>query len=83
MRLSRTSTTETANNAQIYLTYDDLGEILFDILKIDPNDCVGFDFNTGRYDTRHIKLKPSIDANAYITSTPSPSRTTMSQLPSS
>jgi hypothetical protein len=50
--------------------FDDLGELIFDIIKIDPRDCIGFDYNTGRYDTRQIKMKPSIDNSAYITSTP-------------
>ena len=46
IHLSRTST-DSANTAR-YLTYDDLGELIFDIIKINPNDCIGFDYNTGR-----------------------------------
>ena len=52
------------------LTFDDLGELVFDILKIKPDDCFGFDFTTGRYDSRQIKLKPSVDTMPYITTTP-------------
>ena len=54
------------------LTFDDLGELIFDILKINPDDCLTFDYSTGRYDTRHIKLKPSVDLTPYITSPTSP-----------
>ena len=33
------------------LSFEDLGEVLFDILKINPEDCLALDFTTGRYDT--------------------------------
>ena len=52
------------------LTFDDIGEFLFDILKINHDDCLGFDYTTGRYDSRQIKLKPSIDTTPYITLNP-------------
>ena len=43
------------------LTFDDLGDLIFDILKINPDDCLGFDYTTGRYDSRPIKLRPTVD----------------------
>ena len=52
------------------LTYDDLGELLFDILKIDPSHCLGFDYNSGRFDTKQIKLKPGVDTKPYVTDQP-------------
>ena len=52
------------------LTFDDIGEFLFDIMKINPDDCLSFDYTTGRYDSRQIKLKPSINLTPYITTTP-------------
>jgi hypothetical protein len=52
------------------LTFGDIGESTFDIMKIKPDDCLGFDYTTGRYDSRQIKFKPSIDTSPYITSTP-------------
>ena len=52
------------------LTFDDLGELIFDVLKIDPKDCLTFDYNSGRYDTKQIKLKPGIDTSKYITDSP-------------
>ena len=45
------------------LTFDDIGEFIFDVLKIKPEDCLGFDYTTGRYDTRQVKMKPEIDTN--------------------
>ena len=50
------------------LTFEDLGEFLFDILKINPEDCLGLDFSTGRYDTREVKFKPDINVTPYLTS---------------
>ena len=52
------------------LTYDDLGELIFDVLKIDPEDCVAFDYNTGRYDVKQIQLKPDVYADKFATGSP-------------
>ena len=43
------------------LNHDDVGEFIFDVVKIDYKDCLSFNFNSGRYDTREIKFKPEID----------------------
>ena len=48
------------------LTYEDLGEFLFDILMIDPEDLVALNLNTGRYDQRELKFKPDIDVSPYL-----------------
>ena len=34
------------------LNFDEIGEFLFDILCIDPESCISFNFSTGRYDQR-------------------------------
>ena len=52
------------------LTYDDLGELIFDVIKINPDDCIAFDFNTGRYDIKQIQLKPSVWADKFVTGSP-------------
>ena len=51
------------------LTFEDLGEFLFDILEINPEDCLGLDFTTGRYDTREVQFKPEVDVTPYLTLT--------------
>ena len=48
------------------LTFEDLGEFLFDTLEINPTDCVTFNFSTGRYDQREIKFKPGVDTNPFL-----------------
>ena len=60
---------KTASNPK-NLTFDDLGIFIFDILKVNPSDCLGFDYTTGRYDSREIKFKPGIDIDPYTTITP-------------
>ena len=53
------------------LTFDDLGELIFDVLKLQPSQCLTFDYN--RYDTKQIKLKPDVDASnpsKFITTSP-------------
>ena len=47
------------------LTYDQLGELLFDILKIKSDECIRFNFFTSRYDTREVVFKPSVDLLPY------------------
>ena len=48
------------------LTFDDLGELIFDVLNVDYNECAGFNYTTGRYDTREIKFKPGVDLSPYV-----------------
>ena len=48
------------------LTHDQLGELLFDHLKINSDDCLRFNFTTSRYDTREVMLKPGVDLNPFI-----------------
>ena len=54
------------------ITYEDLGELLFDILKINPEDCISFNFNSGRYDQREIKFKPDINTTPFVRVVPFP-----------
>ena len=50
------------------LTFDDIGELIFDVLHVDQSDCIGFNYSTGRYNTREIKFKPGIDLSPYVKS---------------
>ena len=52
------------------MNYEDLGELLFDVLKIRPEDCIAVNFSTGRYDIREVKVLPGIDLTPYIRLTP-------------
>ena len=74
IKLTKITTTNPENPGNILkgpsLNFDDLGELIFDILKIDPNHCLTFDYNTGRYDTKQIKLKPNINTETYVTASP-------------
>ena len=59
-----------AFNAPRGLNMDDISEIVFEILGINFEDCIGVDYFTGRYDTKEILLKPGVDATKYITMEP-------------
>ena len=50
------------------LNFDDLAELVFDVLKIDHKLCAGFNYSTGRYDTREVKFNPGVDLSPYIVS---------------
>ena len=51
------------------LNFDDIGELIFDVLKVDPSQCHGYNYSTGRYNTREIKFKTGVDISPYIKST--------------
>ena len=48
------------------LTFDQLGDLIFDHLQIKKEDCLRFNFSTPRYDTREVVLKPGVDISPYI-----------------
>ena len=48
------------------LKHDDIATFLFDILGIKAADCLGFDYSTGRYDTREVQLKNDIDTTRFL-----------------
>ena len=49
------------------LTHEQLGELIFDKLKIKPEDCLRFNFTSARYDTREISLRPGVDLSPFVT----------------
>lgn len=49
------------------LTVEDQGELIFDVMKVDPSSCLGVNLFTGRNDTKEIKLKPNVDPTPYLT----------------
>ena len=38
------------------LTFEELGELIFDVFEIKPEDCIAINLNTGRYNQREVKL---------------------------
>ena len=52
------------------LTLEDMGDFVFDVLKLQMEDCSGLYLSTQRYDTKLIHLKPGTDPNKYITNEP-------------
>ena len=54
LKLNKEHDPENSQNVHPNLNQDDLGFFIFDVLKINPDDVVGLDLYTGRYDTRDI-----------------------------
>ena len=52
------------------LTIAQVGELMFDIIKIKPEDCAGVGLYSSRYDTKEVKLKVGVDPTQYYTITP-------------
>ena len=49
---------------------EDVGELLFDILRLNPAHCLAYDYNTGRNDTKQVKLKPGIPVADILAKSP-------------
>ena len=49
------------------LTIEDISTLIFEVIGINPEDCMGVALSTARYDTKEVKLKPGVDPNKYIT----------------
>ena len=52
------------------LTMEDIGELFFEVVKLEVDDCAGISLSTQRYDTKEINLKPGVEPNKYITKSP-------------
>ena len=52
------------------MSAEDVGELLFDILKLNPAHCLAYDYNTGRNDTKQVKLKPGIPVADILAKSP-------------
>ena len=52
------------------LTMEDVGELLFDVVKLKVEECDGLSLSTSRYDTKEIKLKPGTDPTPYLIQDP-------------
>ena len=52
------------------LTFEELGEFLFDELNINSEDLIAVNLNTGRYDQREVKFRPGVDTAPFLRLTP-------------
>ena len=52
------------------MSAEDVGELLFDILRLNPAHCLAYDYNTGRNDTKQVKLKPGIPVADILAKSP-------------
>ena len=69
LQIRMLKTSKTVNGETIKprnLRHDDIATFIFDYLGIKPEECIGFDYNTGRYDTREIQLKSDIDTTRFL-----------------
>ena len=49
------------------LTMEEVSVLLFDVIGVKPQECLGVALYTSRYDTKEVKLKPGVDASPYLT----------------
>ena len=52
------------------MSAEDVGELLFDILRLNPAHCLAYDYNTGRNDTKQVKLKPGVPVADILAKSP-------------
>lgn len=44
-----------------HLTIEDVSVLVFDAMKLKPEQCLGIALSTSRYDTKEANLKPGVD----------------------
>ena len=49
------------------LSMDDVSVLIFDVIGVKPQDCLGVALYTSRYDTKEVKFKPGVDTECYLT----------------
>ena len=49
------------------LSMDDVSVLIFDIIGVKPQECLGVALYTSRYDTKEVKFKPGVDTECYLT----------------
>ena len=47
-----------------------MSEYLFLHLEVKPEDLLEVDFNTGRWDTKHLLFKPGVNTDKYVSEFP-------------
>ena len=52
------------------LSFERIGELMFDVLKLKAEDCRRVALVTNRYDTKEVMLKPGVDPTPYLTTEP-------------
>ena len=52
------------------LSMEDVGELMFDMMKLAAADCKSVALHTSRYDTKEVLLKPRVDPSPYLTTVP-------------
>merc|ERR1711875_93341 len=52
------------------MSAEDIGELLWDTLKLNPSHCLAYDYNTGRNNTKQVKLKPGIPVTDILAQSP-------------
>ena len=48
------------------LGMEEMGELMFEVIKLKIEDCAGLSLSTSRYDTKEINLKPGKDPTPYL-----------------
>ena len=70
IEISLTKIQSTDENGEIArprsLSFEELGELIFDVLQIKAEECLAINFNTGHYDQREIKMKPEVNVSQYL-----------------
>ena len=49
------------------LTIEEVSVLIFDVIKLQPNDCLGVALRTSRFDYKDVKIKPGVDPTPYLT----------------
>ena len=70
LRINKIRTDEALPPTFTNMSAEEIGELLFDVLHLNPSHCLAYDYNTGRNDTKQVKLKPGIPVADILAQSP-------------
>ena len=66
IKLNKIQDIDNSDNTVPNLSHEEIGDLIFDTLKIKPDDILGIDLYTGRYDTRELIVKANADVSSLV-----------------
>ena len=66
LKLNKIQDIDNSDNTVPNLSHEEIGDLIFDTLKIKPDDILGINLYTGRYDTRELIIKANADVSSLV-----------------
>ena len=64
IKFTKLKTLSESDKTARYIDLETISKYIFTVLEINPDDVLEIDLNSGRYDTKQILLKQSVDTDS-------------------